>query len=91
MQSDGGIGVRAGQELRRAKPGASGGARPAARSRHRLALERTLSWADEAARQDDFEQARAWLDMIVAMGDRLPAEYADKHSYWIRRAADSRA
>ncbi len=49
---------------------------------HRAAVGRTLSWADEAASGGDYGDALAWLGVLDAIGEDLPAEYGSKRLAW---------
>jgi hypothetical protein len=51
-------------------------------TRHEAAVFHTLSWADEAAADHDYAGALAWLDVIEAIGDRLPEEHQYKRATW---------
>lgn len=45
--------------------------------RHRAAVARSLSWADEAAENGDHADALSWQRTIEAIGDQLTAEYQE--------------
>ena len=51
-------------------------------TQHEAAMFHTLSWADEAAADHDYAGALAWLDVIEAIGDPLPAEHQRKRASW---------
>jgi hypothetical protein len=53
-------------------------------TKHDAAVLHTLSWADEAAVDHDYAGALAWLDVIEAIGDRLPKEHQRKRAIWAR-------
>lgn len=54
--------------------------------RHRVAVERSVGWAERAAAEGDFAEALAWLATIEAVGDRLPAGVDGKRRAWMRAA-----
>jgi hypothetical protein len=51
-------------------------------TQHEEAIFCTLSWADEAAADHDYAGALEWLDVIEAIGDRLPEEHQRKRATW---------
>jgi hypothetical protein len=51
---------------------------------HRVAVNNTLRWADESASRGEYDDALAWLHVIEAIGDALPAEYESKRIGWRR-------
>jgi hypothetical protein len=51
-------------------------------TKHEAAIFHTLSWADEAAADHDYADALEWLDLIEAIGDRLPEEHQRKRATW---------
>ena len=51
-------------------------------TQHEAAIRHTLSWADEAAADHDYAGALGWLDLIEAIGDRLPEEHRRKQATW---------
>lgn len=53
-------------------------------ARHRAAVRRTISWADEAAARRDFAGALEWLAVIEAIGDRLSAPQLARRRAWAR-------
>ncbi len=53
-------------------------------ARHRAAVRRTISWADEAAARRDFAGALEWLAVIEAIGDRLSAAQLARRRAWAR-------
>ena len=50
------------------------------------ALDRTLAWAEEAARNGDYFSAVRWLDTLDAIDDGIPAGYRDRRRRWLRLA-----
>jgi hypothetical protein len=55
--------------------------------RHRAAVRRTVSWADEAASHQDFAGALQWLAVIEAIGDHLSPALLEKRTDWARSGA----
>ena len=51
-------------------------------TKHAAAMIHTLSLADEAAADHDYAGALAWLDVIEAIGDRLPEGHQRKRANW---------
>ena len=51
-------------------------------TQHEAAIFHTLSLADEAAADHDYAGALEWLDVIEAIGDRLPEEHQRKRATW---------
>jgi hypothetical protein len=60
--------------------------RPAT-ERHRLAVERSLRWAEDAAEQGDYANALSWLATIEAIDGELPAGYEARRTSWAERVA----
>lgn len=50
--------------------------------RHRAAVERTVSWAEQEAANGDFAAALSWLAAIEAIDGELPEEIAAKRRAW---------
>ena len=50
------------------------------------ARDRTLAWAEEAARNGDYFSAVRWLDTLEAIDDGIPAGYRDRRRRWMRLA-----
>lgn len=65
------------------------GARREAGDRHRVAVARTLAWADEAAARGEYGEALAWLETVEAVDSDLPQPYVVKRAAWRRLEADS--
>ena len=59
--------------------------------RHRAAIARTLSWADEAAASGDYSTALSWLATIEAVEGRLTEDLDAKQRAWARSARSRRA
>ena len=59
--------------------------------RHRAAIARTLSWAEEAAAKEDYSTALSWLATIEAVEGRLTADLDAKQRAWARSARSRRA
>jgi hypothetical protein len=57
--------------------------------RHRAAIARTLSWADDAAARGEYREALAWLDTVEAVDAELPQPYVVKRAAWRRLESDS--
>jgi len=51
-------------------------------AKHRQAVANTLRWADEAAQRGDPADALMWIEVLRAIGDRLPAAYERKCTRW---------
>jgi hypothetical protein len=51
-------------------------------TKHEAAIFHTLSWAEEAAADHDYAGALEWLDVMEAIGDRLPEEHQRKRATW---------
>jgi hypothetical protein len=64
------------------RSGIGRGRDPAHRDRHLTAAQISLRWADEAASRANFEDALGWLEVTMAIGDRLPEEYLLKREKW---------
>ena len=74
---------RCGRGRRRGGPRA--GDAPAghpSRSRHDLAVARTLRLAEESAAAGDYRDALAWLGTLEAIGETLPATYRARRAAW---------
>lgn len=56
------------------------------RERHHAAVQRSLSWAEEAARDGDYPGALAWLATIEAVQGELPRAFDAKRQAWAARA-----
>jgi hypothetical protein len=85
---------RCGTALTDAGRGATRGRRPRLGStpeRHRAALARTLSWAEEAAASGDYSTALSWLATIEAVEGGLPPAVDAKQRAWAQRARSRRA
>lgn len=65
-------------------------ARPAT-ERHRIAVERSLRWADEAAEQGDFASAVSWLATVEAVDGEIPSDYHERRVDWAARLTAARA
>ena len=50
------------------------------------ALDRTLAWAEEAARNGDYFSAVRWLDTLDAIDGGIPVGYRDRRRRWMRLA-----
>lgn len=57
--------------------------------RHRLAVARTLDWADQAAARGEYGEALAWLETVEAVDFELPQPYVVKRAAWRRLEGDS--
>jgi hypothetical protein len=64
------------------------GVRGKGAERHRLAVARTLAWADEAAGRGEYGEALAWLETVEAVDAELPQPYVVKRAAWRRLEAD---
>ena len=53
---------------------------------HDWARDRTLAWAEDAARHGDYFSAVRWLDTLEAIDDGIPAGYRDRRRRWMRLA-----
>ena len=51
-------------------------------TRHSQAVANTLRWADEAAERGDPIGALKWIEVIRAIGDKLPDAYERKRTQW---------
>jgi hypothetical protein len=59
--------------------------------RHRAAVARTVSWAEEAAADGDYSTALSWLATVEAVEGRLTPELDSKQRAWARSARAHRA
>jgi hypothetical protein len=59
--------------------------------RHRAAVRRSLTSADEAARDGDYEGALAWLATIEAVTDDLPPGVESRRKTWMSHMQSRRA
>ena len=59
-------------------------------AKHLAAVARTLRWADESAERGDHFDAIAWLGMLEAIGDELPAVYGIRRDSWSAQLARTR-
>ena len=59
--------------------------------RHKLAVARTVSWAEQEAANGDFTAALSWLAAIEAVDGELPAGVPAKRRRWEAAAARARA
>ena len=53
--------------------------------RHQVAVQRSLSWADDAARDGDYANALSWLATIEAIDGALPESYEARRRAWAER------
>ena len=60
----------------------SGAGRKSAPEHHRVAVARSLRWADEAAQDGHLADAMAWLRVVEAIGEELPQAYRIKRHAW---------
>jgi hypothetical protein len=51
---------------------------------HQRAVDRTFSFAQEAASRGDFGEAVAWLGVVEAVDGALPKEWARTRESWLR-------
>ena len=54
--------------------------------RHRAALRRSLSWAEQAAADGDYQVALSWLATIEAVEGSLPTGMDEKRRVWAASA-----
>jgi hypothetical protein len=59
-----------------------GAGRKSPTEHHRVAIARSLQWADEAAQDGNHADAMAWLRVIEAIGEELPHAYRIKQHAW---------
>jgi hypothetical protein len=55
---------------------------------HRAAVGNTLTWAEKAAVRGAYVNALAWLNVLDAIRETLPAEYEIKRLEWRRALAE---
>lgn len=85
---------RCGTALTDAGRGTTRGRRPRLGStpeRHRAAIARTVSWAEEAAARGDYGTALSWLATVEAVEGRLPPALDAKQRVWASSARLRRA
>lgn len=56
--------------------------------RHARAVANSLQLADEAASRGDYAEAVAWVDTVIAIGERLPPDVHQSRQAWLRQMAD---
>ena len=59
-------------------------------AKHLAAVARTLQSADESAECGDLFDAIAWLEMLEAIGDKLPEVYEIRRDSWSAQLARTR-
>jgi hypothetical protein len=59
--------------------------------RHRAAVARTLSWAEDAAARGDYSAALSWLATVEAVEGELSPALDAKQRAWARSARTRRA
>lgn len=78
---------RCGAWLVEAREGTRRWPRSPATERHRIAVERSLRWAEQAAEQGDYANALSWLATIEAVDGELPTPYDARRVDWAARLA----
>lgn len=58
--------------------------------RHAAAVVNTLKMADEAAKEQDYDEALNWLSTLEAIGERIPDHYEARRQAWSAKLADQR-
>lgn len=59
--------------------------------RHRAAVSRSLRWALESADRGDYADALGWIDVVEAIGERIPSSHQTKRQAWCDALAKSRS
>lgn len=57
--------------------------------RHARAVANSLRLAGEAAARGDYADAVAWIDTVIAIGERLPADVHESRLTWLREMTAS--